>query len=81
MMPSEMTVTPNAAAVDKSEERKESVGLPKAYTVEQVSVILQCHPKTVRKLCAEGRLRSVPLGPRHRRITREALNEFLRIQK
>ena len=60
-----------------SAEHGETGELPKAYTIEQVAVILQCHPKTVRKLCAEGRLRSVAIGPRHRRITTAAIQDFL----
>lgn len=64
-----------------SAEHGETGELPKAYTIEQVAVILQCHPKTVSKLCAEGRLHSVMLGPRHRRITQEALDAFFQARK
>lgn len=70
-----MSITVNPAG-----HTEDSV-LPQAYTVEQVAVILQCHPKTVRKLCTEDRLRSVMIGDRHRRIPRDALNEFLQSKR
>ena len=48
-----------------------------AYTIEDVAVILSCCPKTVRKLCREGKLRSIELGPRTRRIPKSALEEYI----
>ncbi len=48
-----------------------------AYKVEEVAKLLGCHPKTVRKLCKEGRIQSVKLGPRCARITRQAIEAFL----
>ena len=48
-----------------------------AYTVEEVATIIGCHPKTVRKLCAQGKIQSFALGPRIRRIPRSSLEDFM----
>jgi len=48
-----------------------------AYTVEEVATIIGCHPKTVRKLCAQGKIQSFALGPRIRRIPRSSLEDFI----
>lgn len=48
-----------------------------AYTVQETAEILSCCQKTVRKLCKEGKIRSITLGPRARRIPRAALEEYI----
>ena len=48
-----------------------------AYTVQEVAIILSCCPKTVRKLCKEGKIRSVELGSRDRRIPKAALDDYI----
>lgn len=48
-----------------------------AYTVQEAAIILSCCQKTVRKLCKEGKIRSVELGPRARRIPKAALDEYI----
>lgn len=68
--------------MNEYKEEQRAAGLTRAaYTVEEVAIILGCHPKTVRKLCKEGRLAYVKLGPRCIRIPREALEAFLRGEK
>lgn len=49
----------------------------KALKVEQVAEILACHPKTVRKLCNEGKLPFVALGPHCKRIPYEVVRDLL----
>ena len=48
-----------------------------AFTIDEAAVILSCCPKTVRKLCKEGKIRSVALGPRARRIPRSVVQEYI----
>lgn len=65
-------------ALSKAGDRAMSDVIEKrAYTVEEVATILSCCTKTVRKLCKEGKLRSVDLGPRAKRIPREALDDYM----
>ena len=49
----------------------------KAFKIEQVAEILACHPKTVRKMCNEGKLPFVALGPHCKRIPYEAVRDLL----
>lgn len=48
-----------------------------AYTVDEVAAMLSCCSKTVRKLCKEGKIRSIELGPRVRRIPKAAIEEYI----
>ena len=60
-------------------EADSALGHPvrQAYTVEEVATIIGCHPKTVRKLCVQGKIQSFSLGPRVRRIPRSSLEDFM----
>lgn len=49
---------------------------PAVVTAAQAARYLECHPKTVRKLCRERKIRAVRLGADWR-IPVEALDEFI----
>jgi excisionase family DNA binding protein len=50
---------------------------PPAFTVDQVAAALQVHPQTVRKLIADGEIRSFKVGSQFR-VTAAALAEYIR---
>lgn len=81
-LPEDQVLSPNAIA-DLPEvhlvspDSTPSHPVRQAYTVEEVATIIGCHPKTVRKLCAQGKIQSFALGPRIRRIPRSSLEDFM----
>ena len=65
--------TPGIASMQRAAQRARSqhrqaevvapmADLPQMLTVPEVADALRCHPKTVLKYCADGRLRSVKLA-------------------
>jgi excisionase family DNA binding protein len=52
--------------------------MEKAYlTAEQVAEQLQMHPRTVRRMLADGRLPGTKIGTKEWRISASALKDFI----
>lgn len=49
---------------------------PAVVTATQAAQYLDCHPKTVRTLCQQGKIRAIKLGSEWR-IPTEALDKFI----
>jgi excisionase family DNA binding protein len=47
-------------------------------TVDQAAAVLQLHPYTVRKMLREGTLPGRKLGAKEWRVSRQALDDFMR---
>lgn len=49
----------------------------KAYTAKEVAAMLGISDSNVYKMIRRGLLRAVPIGPKEKRIPRQALDEYL----
>lgn len=47
------------------------------YSISRTAFLLDLARPTIYKMIADGRLRSVKIGPRHRIVTTESINELL----
>jgi excisionase family DNA binding protein len=66
----------NGAAAKSSAPRRPKID--RYFTIRQVAEFLSYSPKQIRRLCEQGKIRTIQASPRaHHRIALSALREFL----